>query len=344
LRVAPVIRVRLTLALQGGGAHGAFTWGALERLLDEPGIEIAGISGTSAGALNGAALKAGLVSGGREGARAALADLWRQIARLGDFRLGGLVIPPVPFADAVTQWWLAALPVSGQGVVAQFVSPYALGALWRNPLEGLVRRFDPAALAAAEGPVLNVCATNVRTGKVRVFTGRDVSAEALLASTCLPTLFKAVEIDGEAYWDGGFSGNPALFPLYERGMPGDLLIIQVNPLRREALPTSPAEIQERITEIGFNAPLLRDLRAIAFVRRLIAQGRVPKGEMKNIRVHMIADDATMNRLTAASKLTPSPYLLYRLRKAGHAAADRFLREHGAALGNKPTVNLAELVG
>jgi NTE family protein len=229
-------------------------------------------------------------------------------------------------------------------VVAQFVSPYALGALWRNPLEGLVRRFDPAALAAAEGPVLNVCATNVRTGKVRVFTGRDVSAEALLASTCLPTLFKAVEIDGEASWDGGFSGNPALFPLYAADLPDDMLIVQVNPLRHPDVPDTPAEIQDRMTEIGFNAPLLRDLRAIAFVKRLIAEGRMPRGAMKDLRVHMIADDATMTALPAGSKQRPSPYLIYRLKSAGRRAAAGWLDRYRAALGHAETLDLPALYG
>ena len=338
------IRARITLALQGGGAHGAFTWGVLDRLLEEDDLEIAAISGTSAGALNGAVLKAGLATGGRAGARAGLDLLWRQIARLGDLRLGGYSIPPVPFAAAVNEWWTAMLPYSAQGLAAQMFSPYTFGKTWHNPFDRLVRGLDYAAIASPDGPRLHVGATNVRTGKIRVFTGADITPEALLASSCLPTVFQAVEIGGEAYWDGGYSGNPALFPLYEKGMPGDLLIVQVNPLRREAIPTTPAEIQERINEIGFNAPLLRDLRAIAFVRRLIAEGRVPRGEMKNIRLHMIADDATMNTLGAATKLTPSPYLLYRLRKAGRRAAATFLRDHGAKLGQKASVDIASLVG
>lgn len=341
---AVTIEARITLALQGGGAHGAFTWGVMDRLLEEEGIEIAAISGTSAGALNGAVLKAGLVRGGRRGGREALDLLWRQIARLGDFRLGGFSVPPLPFAAAINEWWTAMLPVSAQGLAAQMFSPYTFGKAWHNPLDTMVRGFDFDAIASDDGPRLHVGATNVRTGKIRVFTGAEITAEALLASSCLPTVFQAVEIDGEAYWDGGYSGNPALFPLYDKGMPGDLLIVQVNPLRREAIPTTPAEIQERINEIGFNAPLLRDLRAIAFVRRLIAEGRVQRGQMKNIRVHMIADDATMNALGAASKLSPTPYLLYRLRKAGRLAAANFLRDHGAKLGRKASVDIASLVG
>lgn len=341
---AVTAQARITLALQGGGAHGAFTWGVLDRLLEEEGIEIAAISGTSAGALNGAVLKAGLVRGGRPAAREALDLLWRQIARLGDFRLGGFSIPPVPFAAVVNEWWTAMLPVSAQGLAAQMFSPYTFGKAWHNPMETLVRGFDFTAIASEDGPRLHVGATNVRTGKIRVFTGAEITPEAILASACLPTVFQAVEVDGEAYWDGGYSGNPALFPLYDKGMPGDLLIVQVNPLRREDIPSTPAEIQERINEISFNAPLLRDLRAIAFVRRLIAEGRVQRGQMKNIRVHMIADDATMNALGAASKLTPTPYLLYRLRKAGRGAATAFLRDHGEKLGRKASVDIASLVG
>ncbi|MFN4158846.1 MAG: patatin-like phospholipase family protein [Gemmobacter sp.] len=339
-----MLRARVTLALQGGGAHGAFTWGVLDRLLEEEGLEIAGVSGTSAGALNAAVLKAGLAAGGREAARAALDDLWRQVARLGDFRLGAVTVAPSPAVTAMTEWWMGMLPVSVQGLSAQLYSPYQFGALWHNPLEELVRGLDWGRIDGDAGPVLHVSATNVRTGKIRVFSGAEVSPEVLLASACLPTVFKAVEIDGEAYWDGGYSGNPALFPLYAHGMPGDLVIVQVIPLRRDTVPTTAADIQERITEIGFNAPLLRDLRAIAFVRRLIAEGRVPRGEMKNIRVHMIADDPTMNSLTARSKMSPSPRLLYRLRRAGRAAADRFITDHGAMLGNKTTVDLAGLIG
>lgn len=334
---------RITLALQGGGAHGAFTWGVLDRLLDEADIEIAAISGTSAGALNGAALKAGLHTGGHKGAQASLDALWRQVARLGDLRLGPLTVAAPPFAAAVADFWAQVMPWSAAGVAAQVWSPYAFGPSWTNPLEPLVRRFDFGHVCAGDGPALFVSATNVRTGKLRVFQGAEITPEALLASACLPTAFQAVEIDGEAYWDGGYTGNPPLFPLFDAGFPDDMVIVQVNPLRREAVPDTAAEIQERIDEIGFNAPLLRDLRAVAFVSRLIARGAIAPGTMKDVRVHMIADDPTMTGLAAGSKLRPSPYLLYRLKSAGRRAAGSFLRRHRGQLGNTGTVNLAALI-
>lgn len=336
--------VRISLGLQGGGAHGAFTWGVLDRLLEEEGIEIAALSGTSAGALNGAALKQGLLAGGRRGARESLDALWRQIARVGDLRMAGWVRAQAPFLSAWTDAWEAAVPVSPMGIAAQLVSPYAMGTLWKNPLEPIVRRLDFTQVCADAGPALFVAATNVRTGKGRVFSGTAITPEALMASACLPTVFQAVEIEGEAYWDGGYSANPALFPLYAADLPDDLVIVQVNPLRRDRLPESPVDIHDRINEIGFNAPLLRDLRAIAFVRRLIAEGRMPPGAMKDVRPHMIADDALMNSLSASSKMLPSPWLIFRLRRAGRKAAAGFLAAHGAKLGHEASLDLPAVYG
>ncbi len=221
--------MRISLALQGGGAHGAFTWGVLDRLLEEPELEIAAITGTSAGALNGAALKAGLVAGGREAARKRLRRFWEQIGDIGDFRM----LPWMqPFRPALRFWQEAAdsfLPVSPQGIAAQLWSPYALGPAYRNPLEPVICDLDFSQVCASEGPALFVGATNVRTGKVRVFRGREVTPEALMASACLPSVFQAVEIGGEAYWDGGYTGNPSLWPLYDAALPDDIVIVQVNP-------------------------------------------------------------------------------------------------------------------
>lgn len=331
------------LGLQGGGAHGAFTWGALDRILDEDDVEIAGISGTSAGALNAAVLKAGLVTGGRDGARAALADLWGKVGNAGDFRFAPWMRPFWPYAADLSEIAENLFPISPAGIAAQIVSPYDWNGLWSNPLAEVVAALDFDAIAARQGPRLFIGATDVRTGKPEIFSGRRVTADAILASACLPTVFRAVEIDGRAYWDGGFSGNPALFPLYEPGLPDDILIIQVNPLRREAVPTSPVDIQNRITEISFNAPLLAELRAIRFVRRLIATGALTRGTMKEIRLHLISDDALMNDISGTTKMLPAPALLNRLRKAGHAAADRFLDRHGKDLGEAQTLDIAEVL-
>lgn len=335
---------RVSLALQGGGAHGAFTWGVLDRLLEEENLEIAGISGTSAGALNGAALKAGLLAGGRGAAKKRLDRLWDQVARIGDFRM----LPwMAAFLPALRFWQTASaalLPFSPQGLAAQLYSPYLFGNQWQNPLEPVVRDLDFTQVCADSSPRLFVSATNVRTGRIKVFQGQEITPEAILASACLPTVFQTVEIGGEAYWDGGYSGNPALFPLYEPDLPDDILVVSINPMRREDIPDTPLEIQNRINEISFNASLLGELRAVNFVRRLIAEGRMEKGRMKEVNLHMIADDGLMNELSADSKLSPTPYLLERLKTAGRAAGERFLTDGGRKIGEGPSADLRQLLG
>nr|WP_241427568.1 patatin-like phospholipase family protein [Fertoeibacter niger] len=342
--------MRINVALQGGGAHGAFTWGVLDRLLEDDGIEIAGISGTSAGALNAAALKAGLAAGGREGAKASLDALWAQVGSVGDLRLNAWLTAWMPVVTAVTDAVEQAFPVSPQGIAAQVFSPYAYGPWWQNPLEQVVRRFDFTKVCHDDGPRLFVGATNVRSGKVRVFSGREIGPEVLLASACIPTVFQAQEITdpktgvAEAYWDGGFTGNPALFPLFAAGLPDDILVVSINPLRREEVPETPLDIQNRMNEISFNASLLQELRAIAFVKRLIREGKLERGTMKDVLIHMIADDALMTDLTASTKLRPAPLLLARLKAAGRVAADTFLADHRASIGQRSSVDLPLLFG
>lgn len=335
---------RVNLALQGGGAHGAFTWGVLDRLLEEDDLDIAGISGTSAGALNGAALKAGLRAGGRRAARMRLDRMWDQIGEIGDFRM----LPwMAAFLPALRFWQSAGaamLPFSPQAVAAQLYTPYVFGSRWTNPLEPVVRDLDFTQVCAHDGPRLFVSATNVRTGRIKVFRGQEIGPEAILASACLPTVFQTVEIDGEGYWDGGYSGNPALFPLYEPDLPDDILVVSINPMRTEDIPDTPLEIQNRINEISFNASLLGELRAINFVRRLIAEGRMERGAMKAVNIHMIADDGLMNDLSADSKLSPTPYLLERLKVAGRAAAESFLRDGGTKIGQDGSADLRGLLG
>jgi NTE family protein len=339
-----VTPVRVNLALQGGGAHGAFTWGVLDRLLEEEWLEIAALSGTSAGALNGAAFKAGMVSGGRDGARAALDKLWASIGTVGDMRLSRWMQPVLPFAAAMTSAWETAFNTSPQGIAAQLFSPYAMGDVWQNPLAPVVADFDFSQVCADAGPRLFVCATNVRSGKIGIFDGQKITPEALLASGCLPTAFQAVEAPDpltgkmEAWWDGGYSGNPALFPLYDKDLPDDLIIVAINPIHRDTVPKTPLEIQNRINEISFNAPLLRDLRAIAFVKRLLASGAITPGSMKDVALHLIADDVLMNELSASSKLIPTPLVLSRLKAAGRAATDQFLANHRDSLGKRGTVD------
>lgn len=339
---------RINLALQGGGAHGAFTWGVLDRLLEENDLEIAAISGTSAGALNGAALKAGLVLGDRQTARDNLNWLWEQVGALDDAALGAWMHGYAPSAAEVSKAVGQSWPNFWLDTLARTVSPYSYGPFYDNPLRRIADKFRYDAVCHSDGPAFFVCATNVRSGKIKIFTGKDIGTEAIMASACLPTAFQAVEIDDpetgktEAYWDGGYTGNPALFPMFEPEFPDDIVIVNINPLERDDLPLTVAEIQNRINEISFNSSLLRELRAIEFVKKLIADGKVQRGTMKNVLVHMIADDGLMNELTVATKMIPTPYLLSKLKEAGRAAAQGFLDQHKKAIGKDSTVNLKEM--
>src|SRR6056297_4090380 len=322
---------RINLALQGGGAHGAFTWGVLDRLLEDDGIEIAGISGTSAGALNGAALKSGMLEGGHEGARENLTWLWEQMGATRDIRMPAWMAGAMPAPGAVSAALEASVPFAMVDAMTRAVSPYAYGPFYVNPLERIAAQFHYDKVCSDAGPRFFVGAPNVHNGKIRVFTGDDITTDSLLASACLPTLFKAVEIDGAHYWDGGYTGNPALFPLFDGTLPSDILIVHINPLERAEVPKSPQDIQNRINEISFNSSLLREMRAIHFVQRLLADGSLREGTMKRLYVHMIADDALMGDLSVASKMVPTPYLLHKLFDACHSAAETFLSEHRAAL-------------
>ena len=340
---------RINLALQGGGAHGAFTWGVLDRLLEEEDLEIAAISGTSAGALNGAALKAGLIDGGRDGAKANLDWLWAQVGAIHDLRLTHwmqALFPPSLVSSALE----TSLPFTAADAVTRVLSPYSYGPFYRNPLESIVERLNFDRVCAHTGPALFIAATNVRTGKIRVFEYEEISTQAILASACLPTIFQAIEIPDdrtgqvEAYWDGGYTGNPPLFPLFDARFPDDIVVVNINPLHRPEVPVSAPDILNRINEISFNSSLLRELRAIRFVKELIADGAVAKGAMKDVNVHMIADDILMRDLSVATKLVPSAYILDRLKRAGRAAADTFLAEHGGRIGHEGSVDLEEMFG
>jgi len=341
---------RINLALQGGGAHGAFTWGVLDRLLEEEDIEIAGISGTSAGALNGAALKAGLAMGGRTAARENLDWLWTQVGAVGDMRLGTWFRAFLPLAGVWSGVTERLQPFSPVDVATRVLSPYDFGPFYANPLDRIARAFRFEHVCSAPGPEFFVAATNVRTGKIRVFPSAEITPEVILASACLPTVFQAVEIEDpatgktEAYWDGGYTGNPALFPLYARHLPRDILVVSINPLVRDDVPRIASEIQDRINEISFNASLLAEFRAINFVKRLIRSGAMSAEAMKDVLVHIVADDDLMDHLSAASKLTPTPGLLFALKAAGIAAAERFLAAHGDKLNVESSVDLPRMFG
>ncbi|MEM9550608.1 MAG: patatin-like phospholipase family protein [Pseudomonadota bacterium] len=339
---------RINLALQGGGAHGAFTWGVLDRILEDEEIEIAAMSGTSAGALNGAAVKAGMLRNGRDGARAALDALWRQVgAQEGDWMTGWMRgISASQVAEAIE---LSPAYIWGD-TVSRLVSPYVTGPFFPNPLRSIVDDFDFDRICSLEGPDLFICATRVRTGKIRIFKGNEISTDSILASACLPTLFQAVEINDpetgrcEAYWDGGYTGNPALFPLFTPDLPADIVIININPLERDQVPVTPQQIQNRINEISFNSSLLRELRAINFVQRLLAEGKLKAGDMQRVLVHMIADDRLMNELSVATKTVPNAFVMNTLKEAGRNAAHGFLNQHRDDLGDRSTVDLNDMFG
>lgn len=339
----------INLALQGGGAHGAFTWGVLDRLLEEDGIAIEGISATSAGAMNAAALKHGWLEGGNQGARDQLDNFWLRLAGLegvlGEAAIEWLraVSPSPAFTARMLEFSPATIATEA---VTRMFSPYQFNPANYHPLRSIVEEMiDMDAVASEHGPKLFVNATNVRDGKPRIFMGREITPDAILASACLPTLYQAIQIDDkrtgrrEAYWDGGYTGNPALYPLHYHTRAQDLVIVHINPLYREQLPATSAEITSRINEISFNASLLSELRSIDFVNRLIARGVLTAGVMKHNNVHSVSDDDLMNQLGLASKMTISRTLLLQLKDAGRASMEAFLARHRHHLGSRSSVDL-----
>jgi NTE family protein len=324
--------VAIDLALQGGGSHGAFTWGVLDRLLDETGIDFDGISGTSAGALNAAVLATGWAAGGRTGAQAALRKFWEAVGGAGAcFGAAGTPLASYnldgnPFYAAWQQW-------------LHLFSPYQLNPLGGNPLGEVLRpHIDEAALR--RGPLkLFIAATAVRTGQPRIFSGETLSLDALLASACLPQLFQAVVIDGEPHWDGGYGGNPALWPLIYGTAATDVLLVKINPLVRPGTPDTAAEIADRVNEITFNAGLVAEMRAIHFVQRLLAEQRIDPQHYKALRLHMVADEDGLAPLHASSKLNTDPGFLASLHALGHAAAERWLRANRRHLGRRSTLDI-----
>ncbi len=337
----PVTSKRINLALQGGGAHGAFTWGVLDYLLGDERIVIEGVSGTSAGAINAVMLADGLARGGREEAQKRLADFWRAASSSGN-------LPSLQ--RSVMERLLSFTPLEGTPVQAWFdalshyFSPYDVNPLNINPLKELIKRFvDFDALRACADLQIFISATNVQTGRVRIFSREKLTADAVMASACLPLLFRAVEIDGVPYWDGGYLGNPVIFPFFRSTATEDVLVVQINPLVRRATPTSSSEIMNRINEITFNSSLIGEYRAIDFVARLIDQGKLPRGlgpgQYRRINVHRIVLDRFGTHFDAFSKLSTDYDFFEMLRVSGRRAARRFLDEHFDDIGKKSTVDL-----
>jgi NTE family protein len=340
----------LDLALQGGGSHGAYTWGVLDRLLQEEQLEIAGISGTSAGAMNAVALAAGLMEGGREGARTALKRFWTRVGQGSPFSAvphdvlgawGDWLGPSNPFMAPLHAWtaWLG-----------QQVSPYQSNPLNLNPLRDiLLQTVDFERVRGCDKTGLFIAATQVSTGRLRIFRQAELTVDMVLASACLPLVFQAVEIDGEAYWDGGYAGNPSLLPLVTDSPADDLLLVQINPARRDATPTSARDILDRINEVTFNASLLKELRNIVLLQQLLAQEGHPDGtpgqgvfdRVGRLRLHRLDAGDDLAALGAGSKMNTHPGFLSSLHDLGHAAADAWLQRHGKDLGRRSSVDLTQ---
>jgi len=327
----------VNLALQGGGAHGAFTWGVLDRLLEDDRLKIAGISGTSAGAMNAVALAAGWVENGPEGARAAMARFWKSMsdsARLSPVRRS-------PVDMILGTWSLAASPgYHAADALSRTFSPYLLNPLNLNPLlELLEDSIDFEKVRACDAFDLFISATNVETGRVKVFDRAELTAEMVMASACLPFLYQAVEIDGVPYWDGGYMGNPSLFPLHRSNDCSDIVIVQINPVVRKGTPMNAHDIQNRMNEIAFNASLLKELRSIDFVARLIEEGRLGATDYRHQRLHMIENQEALIPFGAASKMNAEWAFLEKLRDLGRDTAARWLDDTHDRIGSEQTIDI-----
>lgn len=331
---------KLNLALQGGGAHGAYTWGALDRLLEEEDIEVEGVSATSAGAMNGAMYTTGLKCGGPEEAKRRLAAFWNRIRDAYPLNQPPWSIWAQAFNGIIPPAFNPTYALGG--AVSLLVSPYQLNLLDINPLrDTLEELIDFADIKRSTAPRLFVCATDVQSGRARIFKGKDLTVEALLASACLPTLYKAVEIDGRAYWDGGFTGNPALWPLIYECATQDLMVIHVNPIDRAETPRDARSIHDRVNEISFNSNLLNEIRAINTIDRLVAEGYAPDQKYKRMRIHAVSDPETMMKFGAATKAAPEARMLDTLFESGRASMARWLEENKDKIGVESSVNLRE---
>ncbi len=327
----------VNIALQGGGSHGAFTWGVLDRLLEDGRLDFDAVSGTSAGAMNAVALADGWIAGGRDGAREKLDSFWRAVGAKGRFS----PIQRTPWDVWTGNWSIENSPsYQWYDAISRVVSPYLANALDFNPLRDVVEREIDFERIHRNGAIkVFVSATNVHTGKLHVFPTKQITVDAVMASACLPHIFKAVEIDGIPYWDGGYGGNPALDPFFENATAQDVLLVQINPIERAETPMSSREIENRVDEITFNAALLRELKGIAFVNRLIDAGRLDGTKYNTIRMHRIDADEALSDLSASSKINAEPRFLLYLRDLGRACADDWLEENFEHVGHKATLDL-----
>jgi len=329
----------VSLALQGGGAHGAFTWGVLDYLLEDGRLAVEAITGASAGSMNAVVLIEGWIEGGREGAREQLRKFWKRVSLDGVLNplqrsLFDRMLSYWSVGDAPTQLWFDAW--------SRVASPYDLNPLDINPLrDALNELIDFDKVRSCTDVKVFITATNVWSGKIAIFKGAELTVDHVLASACLPMIFRSVEIDGEPYWDGGYSGNPALFPLFYEAKSDDILLVQINPIERRATPRTPQEIQNRLTEITFNANLLQQLRAIEFVTRLIDEGKLSTKEYKRVLMHRIHGGRSLDEFTAASRLSAQWNFFKELKNLGRKTARSWLAENYQFIGRKSTLDLPE---
>jgi NTE family protein len=331
--------VLVDLALQGGGSHGAFTWGVLDRLIEEPWLRIEAISGTSAGAMNAALLADGWMQGGAEGARATLEAYWRRVSQAAAFS----PLQRSPIDRLMGRWTLDTSPAYVvMDLMARVVSPYDLNPLGLNPLRSILAgTIDFGRLARA--PIkLFITATNVRTGRGRIFRNAEITADVLLASACLPTMFQAVEIDGDPYWDGGYAGNPTLTPLVRESDAHDTILVQINPRERPDRPRTASEILDRLNEISFNSPLMKELRMIALLRQVAHPGHGEGARWAGMRTHRIMSDV-LTDFGASSKLNAEWEFVSLLKQEGRKSADAFLAAHGEDIGKHSTADFDVLL-
>ncbi len=331
-------RKPVCLALQGGGSHGAFQWGVLDRLFEDDRIEVKAVTAASAGAMNAAALVTGLERGGNSGAREVLDSLWKEVNQSGGRNVFGNASM---WSNSLTRQWLTDNPMWQAGqTLAMSMSPYAFNPLNLNPLKRVVESVIDFDAVQKSKIAIHISATAVRAGKSRIFTTAEITPEVLMASACLPHMFQAVEIDGEPYWDGGYLANPALYPLFEDKQPHDIILLPLNPFRRDDTPRQAADIMDRLNEVLFNAPLVAELRSIAFVHQLLDEGRLERGKgWGGIRLHAILADEWLGDLSLASKLDTEWSFLTRLKEGGRQAAERWLKNCFDRVGTETTIDL-----
>jgi NTE family protein len=331
--------VLIDLALQGGGSHGAFTWGVLDRLLEESWLKVDAISGTSAGAMNAAVLASGWLHGGAEGARLALDSYWRRVSEAAAFS----PFQRTPLDRLMGRWSLDHSPgYVAMDLMTRLASPYDLNPLGYNPLKPILEESIDFEILRRSPIKLFITATNVRTGRGRIFRNSEISAAVLLASACLPTMFQAVEIDGEAYWDGGYAGNPTITPLVRESSASDTILVQINPRERADVPRSAAEILNRLNEISFNASLMKEIRMIALLRQVADPGSGEGARWAGMRTHRIMTEM-LSGLGASSKLNAEWDFVSLLRDEGRRAAATFLDQHGSDIGTRSTADIDVLL-